>query len=151
MGWPWVCLDHTIRFQWAIGFIIASVDVLETFWLCHDFLFDSAFSYANRVNVGRSLWYLIHQSIPVVFPMLVVSHGLCLSFVFVCLPIQFMYCSVVGSSKTCLEIKLGNCFFSLLPPFLTFFPSSSSSSSSSPYLFLSFYSVSILCKWFCCH
>lgn len=43
-----MCLDHTIWFQWAIGFISAGVYVMETFWLCHDFLFGSAFSYANR-------------------------------------------------------------------------------------------------------
>lgn len=141
-----VCLHHTVRFQWATGFIIASVDVVENFWLCHDFLFDSAFSYANRVNVGQSLWYSIHQSISAVIPMLVVRHDRCLIFVFVCLPIQIMYCYVVGSSKTFLEIKLGNVFsFPSFPTFLSLLLLTSYFLS----WFLSFHSVFILCKMFC--
>lgn len=140
-GWPW-------GVPWSHDWVPVSdrvhhwrFDVMETFWMCHDFLFDSAFSYANRVNVGRSLWYLIHPSISAVTPLLVVRHDLCLIFVFVCLSIQIMYRSVVGSSKTSLEIKLGFFLFSSLP---SFFPSSQL-----PPLLRLFYSVFMLCKMFC--
>ena len=65
----WCALNTQLFFSETLGRIVAWVSTgRDKFWLCHDFLFDTVvlFSYAKttRVDVGRTLWYFIHQIHP---------------------------------------------------------------------------------------
>lgn len=144
---PVVCLDHTIRFQWMIGFINPRVDMRETFWLCHDFQFDSAFSYVKRVRpmffFFCNIWYINPSQL--LFPSSVLTCDLCLIFFGLCTSsnsnhVLFFCCFFQNMLRNKIDHFLFPTFhpsFSLLLPLIL--------------SFLSFHSMFILCNFLCCH